>query len=714
MKGPKPRRQRSRRPGPRYRGLRRFFHRRHLVRRFFRLKYWWLWLFVVGPLVLMLGVFVTLVVAYESIGIPSVPPLKQTTYIYDRNHHLITTLYRGEDRTAIPFGEMPIRLRQAVIAAEDAGFYHHGAISPVSILRAGWADLTHGSYVQGGSTITQQYVKIVYTGAERSIFRKIKEAILAIKLEHKYTKNQILEKYLNTVYFGHGAYGVEAAAKTYYGKDAKYLTPIQDATLAGAIAAPSRFDPIDHPAAALIRRNYALHRMAQVGYIPTTMYQRLRRQPVKTIGDVQRRVPAAAFVEYTRRWLQQEYGDATYDGGLQVTSSLDLGMQYAAQQAIRSHLPSKGDPWASLVAIDPQTGEVRAMAGRPDIRLGGFDPAIDAERQTGSAFKAFTLTAAFEQHISPFSYWSGPSTITIDDPRCYTNGQPWTLSNSADESVGTTTLLGATAGSINTIFAQLVVALKHGPQDVVDVAHKMGINSHLSPVCSITLGTQDVTPLEMTDAYATLASRGMRHYPLPVEVVKNPDGNVLRKTHREGTQVVPKNVADMVTYDLEGVIRSGTGTAAALSRPAAGKTGTGENYTNAWFCGYVPQLVACVWVGWPQQNRSLTNVEGVSEVFGGTIPAEIWRDFMSSAVAGLAVRDFTSPDFSLFTQHPTQTVAAPPPPPPAPAPSPSAKPSSSVTPPAPSPSPPASPPPSPAPSPTGTPTIPPPTPNPRR
>jgi penicillin-binding protein 1A len=661
-------------------------------------------LFVVAPAVLAIGVFATLVFAYETINIPSVPPLKQTTYLYDRNGHLITTLFRGQDRTAIPLSDMPKHLRQAVLAVEDAGFYHHGAISPVSIVRAAWADLTHGSYVQGGSTITQQYVKIVYTGSERSLFRKIKEAILAIKLEHKYSKNQILQKYLNTVYFGQGAYGVQSAAQTYFGVDAKDLTLTQDATLAGAIAAPSRFDPIVHPVHAKARRDYVLQRMADVGDISQKRADRLGLQPLKTIRETHRVVRSAYFVEYARRWLEQRYGDATYDGGLRVRTSLDLKMENAAQQAINAHLSSPHDPWATLVAIDPRTGEVRALAGRPTIKLGQFDPAIDAHRQTGSAFKAFTLTAAFQQHISPFSYWNGPPEITIPSPECYTNGQPWKLSNYADESAGTMSLLSATANSVNTIFAQLVVALHDGPQDVVDVAHKMGIRSHLSPVCSITLGTQDVTPLEMTDAYATLAARGIRRYPVPVEEIKGPNGKVIRDTHHPGVRAVQQNVSDAVTYALQGVVRSGTGTAAYFGRPVAGKTGTGENFTNAWFCGYVPQLVACVWVGYPQQTKELLNIDGFPEVFGGSIPAEIWHDFMASATAGMPVKDFTMPSFAELTQHPRQSVASPappPPPPPSPAPSPSPSPSPK---PSPSPSPKPSPPPSPSPPPTPTPT----------
>ena len=289
----------------RQRGFRRFVP--HRLQRLFQRKYWWLWVFVIAPCVLILGTMATLVIAYETIGIPDTPPLKQTTYLYDDKGHLITTLFRGEDRTPVPLSEMPKNLIHAVLATEDAGYYHHGAVSPVAIVRAAWADVTHGSYVQGGSTITQQYVKLVYTGSEQSIFRKIKEAIIAIKLEHKYTKNQILEKYLNTVYFGHGAYGVQAAAKTYWGIDAKDLSLVQDATLAGEINAPSLYDAIDHRTAAKQRRNFVLQRMVDTGYITQAKADALAKKPVRTIGDIQRVVPAPYFTEYARRWLVEHY-----------------------------------------------------------------------------------------------------------------------------------------------------------------------------------------------------------------------------------------------------------------------------------------------------------------------------------------------------------------------------------------------------------------------
>lgn len=309
-------------------------------------------------------------------------------------------------------------------------------------------------------------------------------------------------------------------------------------------------------------------------------------------------------------------------------------------------------------------------------------------RQAGSAFKPFTLTAAMEARVSLSSRWYGPGTITIPDPRCYTDGRPWTLSNASDEESGTFSLATATAYSVNTVFAQ--VASLVGPDAVVDVAHRMGIRSRLEPVCSITLGTQAVSPLEMTNGYATLAARGIRRWATPVHVVRDASGEVLDRTNgKVGKQVIATNDADLVTYALENVIRYGTGTNASIGRPAAGKTGTAQLYVDAWFCGYVPRLATCVWVGYPEGEIPLENVEGYSAVFGGTIPALIWHDFMLKATERMPVQDFTTPSFDGYT------VGAPTPPP---APSPSTSPS-------PAPSPTTSPTPSPSLSPSPTPSV---------
>ena len=475
-------------------------------KRGFLRRFWWV--FVVVPMLAAAGLFGTLWYVYANLQIPNAPPGPQTTFVYDRSGKVVTTFHAEINRTEIPFDQMPQSLRNAVIAVEDKGFYHHGGISVFGIVRAAWANVTHGKIEQGGSTITQQYVKNVYTGSERTVGRKIKEAMLAAKLEHKYTKNEILEKYLNTIYFGNGAYGVEAAARTYFGIHARQLSVVQSATLAGLIASPATFDPVKNPDAAKNRRNLVLDDMVKQGYLDQAQAAELKQRPVKV------RTPKTTssgnlpyFVDYVRRELLAKYGeDETYRGGLRVHTTVDSTWQRAAEQAVADHLKAKKDPTAALVAIDPRTGAVRALVGGRDFATSKFNNALQAHRQAGSAFKTFTLSAAMEQHVDPHSTWNGPPEIVIPDPRCFTQGKPWDVHNYADEKAGTMTLLDATANSVNTIFAQLVVAV--GPDNVANVANRMGIASHLDAVCSITLGSQDITPMDMADAYATLAGGG--------------------------------------------------------------------------------------------------------------------------------------------------------------------------------------------------------------
>jgi penicillin-binding protein 1A len=282
-----------------------------------------------------------------------------------------------------------------------------------------------------------------------------------------------------------------------------------------------------------------------------------------------------------------------------------------------------------------------------------FNLATQAHRQAGSAFKVFTLATALEDGVSPWSIWEGPPSIQIPDRRCYTNGAPWQVANYADEAAGTMTLAQATAHSVNTIFAQVVTQV--GPENVAQMAHRMGIQSRLEPYCSITLGTEEVTPLEMTEAYATLAAQGVRHEPTPVAVVRGPDGSVIdRPLDPAGQQALWPNHANMITSILEDAVTSGTGAAAAIGRPSAGKTGTAQDYTNAWFCGYIPQLAACVWVGYPRGNISMRDVGGFPAVYGGSIPALIWHRFMSVATAGMPVQPFQPPSLVEFST-PTPT-----------------------------------------------------------
>ena len=673
--------------------------RRPKGKRSFLRRWWWAILLAV-PLLLFLMVAGGVWLAYSRIQLPDTLPPIQTTYLYDRDGELITTLHGAVDRTLVPLSEMSPHLRDAVIATEDHEFYQHSGVDLRGVIRAGWTNLRGtDNEVQGASTITQQLVKNVYAGEyvtdpetqmqeyvlpERNVTNKVREMLLAMKLEQEFGKDKILQHYLNTVYYGHGAYGIEAAAQTYFGVHASDLTILQSATLAGVLHAPELYDPIDRPDDNRFRRDYTLDQMVLYGYLDEDRADRLKQKDCcGTLEDVQRdRIDAPGdaeyFVDHVRRSLFELYGSArVYGGGLQVTTSLDLDLQRAAEQAVNANLPgSAGNPSAALVSIDVETGEIVAMVGgrnweRSKVNLATF-PCEGCGRQAGSAFKPFTLAAAMNNGYDlTHDYWYGQYTMAI--PGCPDPEQPdglWHPTNA--EGSGNYTLAGATAHSVNTIFAQLVAQL--GPEEVVEMAGELGIQSTLSAFCSITLGSVAVDPLEMTNAYATLAAHGERHWATPLHEVVTASGRTDRSIRNKGEQVVDPNVADLVTYALQGVVSGGTGVGAAVpGYPVAGKTGSSQDNVDAWFCGYTAQIATCVWIGYPRGEVTLANIEGESLVYGGTIPADIFSDYMTVAMSGLDPIPFTTPSFEGLTTGPD--VAAP-----SPIPSPTVIPSESPSP----------------------------------
>lgn len=652
----------------------------------------WVPLVLFCALVLMVevGTF-TYVYLYDHTPVPEIPDLPQTTFVYADDGSLLAKFHAEIDRTEVSLTSLPEHLSSAVIAAEDEDFYEEGGVSVPGIMRALMVNLSTRSLQQGGSTITQQFVKNRITGTELSLARKAREAILAQKLSRIYSKEDILTAYLNDVYFGEGAYGIEAAARTYFGIHASDLNVGQAATLVGLIPAPERFDPIDHPKKARVRRDLVLDRMVELRYITRTVADSIKSQPIRTIRPPHMPPKRTEhFVEYVKSVLQDELGTKrTFGGGLRVSTTLDLEMQRAADKAVRRHL-GRGDPAAALVAIEPSTGAIRAMFGGRSFDDSQFNLATQGHRQTGSAFKVFTLATAVDQGVPLDSVWNGPGVMVIGDPRCRAvDGRPWKVGNYGDATAGTMTLLDATARSVNTIFAQLVVRV--GPPAVAEMAHKMGITSTLRSVCSITLGSQSVTPLEMTSGFATLAARGIHRPARALSLVTTSWGDPLIKQQRPRRALAVEE-ADLVTEALQRVVTAGTGTAAKIGRPAAGKTGTAQDYRDAWFCGYVPQLAACVWVGYPDAQIPMLHIGGFPEVFGGSIPALIWRDFMKQALADEPVIGFGPyepvPAPSPFIAEPPESGVLPTPSAPTPSPSPSPQPAATPTrPPPPSPTP---------------------------
>jgi penicillin-binding protein 1A len=567
-------------------------------------------------------------------------PFGRTSLVYAADGSELGSVPTGRNREPVPLWRMGRWLPKATVAIEDRRFWHHGALDYRAIARAALADLRTGQVVQGGSTITQQLVRDRYLGpGAMTLGRKLREACLAVELARRWSRRRILKEYLDLVFYGHHAYGAQAGAWTYFSRPASRLTLAQAALLAGLPQAPSLDDPFGHPRRALARRNEVLAAMRRSGTLSASRY---RAAVASSLGldpsNRYRRVRYAAFFDVALRELVHRDGSMrARHGGLRVRTTLDPGLQRLADRALAGWLHGASEPAGALVAIDPRTGAIRAMTTAvPGRRRSHFNLASQSHRQAGSAFKVFTLTAAIERGIPLSSVWHGPSSLTIPSRRCLNANGRWVVHNFADESTGTMTLAQAIAHSVNTIFAQVVMRV--GPRRVVAVAHRMGIRSRLEPVCSITLGPEGVSPLEMTRAFATLAAGGVRHDATALRRVVTADDTVVWRQRRSGRRALTRRVAARVTKALTGVVRAGTGRAADPGRPAAGKTGTAEDLKDAWFCGYVPQLAACVWIGYPQAEIPMHNLDGFAQVVGGSVPARIWHDFMVGALRGLPVR----------------------------------------------------------------------------
>jgi penicillin-binding protein 1A len=583
--------------------------------------------------------------------------LGENSFLYTDNGQMLGVIPSATNRQPLPLSKIAPALPQATVAIEDARFWQHGALDYRGILRALYQDAVHGQVVQGGSTITQELVKNLYIGnAQRTVSRKIKEACLATKFFQQHTRKKILADYVNEVFYGRHAYGAQAAARTYFSKPASKLTLVQAALLAGLPQAPTRFDPLSHQHAALARRDEVLHAMYRNGYITKSkLRQALGKGLELRPGHLYTQQHQPSFFGWATQQLAQslpgKHGQRQVElGGYHATTTLDQRLQGLATHAVSSVLQNPADPAAAIVSIDPQTGAVKAMVNYlPSHRTMQFNLATQAHRSTGSAFKPITLATALSEGDSIYSTFYGPPQLSITTTECRQGNGYWIVHNAADGEGGTFNLLDATAQSVNTIYAQLIARI--GVRTVQAMAHNLGITEvvdgpYFRRACAITLGSVGFTPLELTDVYATLASGGIHHAPQAFESIRGPKGNLvpLKPT---GRRVLSANVAAQVTGALQRVVTSGTGTAAALgSRPVAGKTGTAENFQDAWFCGYVPQLATCVWVGYPKGEIPLLNVEGVGEVFGGTLPAEIWHNYMSGAVGNLPVKGFPTPDYN--------------------------------------------------------------------
>ena len=583
------------------------------------------------------------VLAIASSG-PDLSELKpinkgETSVIFDAEGHRLGYVQSDEIRTPVPWSSMPEHLREAVIAIEDERFYEHKGVDYSAIIRAGIKNLSSGKNVQGGSTITQQLVRALYIkDPERNFKRKIREAKLASELEDKHSKQWILKNYLNDVPFGtvdgRTAIGIEAAAETFFDKHTRNLTVAQAALLAGLPQAPSQYNPFRNPGAALVRRNKVLDKMAENNFITRYEAQEASAKPLglkRGRRYTRRREPF--FFDYVQEQLIEEYGVGVYRrGGLKVHTTIDPQLQDAARQAIQANLSGPDDPSSAIVTVDPATGYVRAMASSGTYRDRRFNLAAQGHRQPGSAFKTFVLATAIREGVNPASksYTSRPLNLNVP------GYGPWKVKTYGNSYGGTMNLVRGTLASDNTVYAQLILDL--GPKKVRETAKLMGIKTKLDGLPAEGLGglRLGVSPLEMANAYATLASGGIRNEPKGIKKVVFPDGKSddLGKPKRE--RVFSDGVAYEVTKILQMNIKSGTGTKANIGCPVAGKTGTTDKFNDAWFVGYTPQLATSTWVGYPNALRSMPGVAG------GTIPASIWHDYMVVAKGGFC-GDFPKP-----------------------------------------------------------------------
>lgn len=564
-----------------------------------------------------------------------------SSQVFDSHGRLITTLHSDQNRLPIDINKVPQNLQNAFIAAEDNRFYEHIGIDPIGIFRAIFANLTNRGIAQGGSTITQQLAKNAFLSQEQTLKRKIQEAMLALEIEHKYSKKEILEMYLNQIYFGQGAYGIQTAAKTYFNKDVNELTLTQCAMLAGLPKSPNYYSPFNNLNEAKKRKNVVLDQMVKYGYVSAAEAEDAKNQDLGLSKSHQSKEADeyASFIDYVSQQVAKKYGDdALYKEGLKIYTTMDVDKQHAAVRAMRN-LPNNytdenglTQPQAAIVSIDPKTGHILAMVGGRG--QDSFNRASMAVRQPGSAFKPFVYLTALQHDMTP-------DTTMDDQPVTYGS---WSPKNAGGSYSGTMALSDALAHSVNTIAVQL--ADKVGTKNIIANAKKMGITTldAKDDNLAMALGglTKGVTPLEMASAYGTFANKGVHVKPTAIVKILDRNGNVLEdastlEKEETKTRVMSEREAYEMTTMLEGVIDHGTGTAAAIGRPAAGKTGTTDDNKDAWFVGYTPDIVTAVWIGDDTGSHSL------GEIYGGTIPAEIWKDYMSSATSDESGGDFSAP-----------------------------------------------------------------------
>ena len=585
------------------------------------------------------------------------PPVK--TLVYDRNEKLVHEFFK-ENRSIVPLREIPRPLIQAILAIEDRRFYSHWGIDPIRLARALITDLVARRPKQGGSTITQQLARNLFLTHEKTLTRKLKEVVLAIRIEQTYTKDEILEMYFNQIYFGEGAYGVDAAAKVYFGKRVQELNLQECALLAGLPRNPRDYSPRRDPDRALRRRNLVLSQMLAAKFINRAAYEQASEAPLGVTKTRYNAQEAPYFMEMVRQYVDEHYGsNQLYEGGLRIHTSLDIDLQHAAEESLERRLTAleqrnqykktravlakstisareKGQTeylQGAVVSIEPQSGQIMALVGGRDFNDSNFNRAVQAARQPGSAFKPFIYTAAIDNGFTP-------TDIILDTPISFRagNGQDWSPQNYDKKFRGPITLRNALANSVNVPAAKLLQKL--GTSVVTTYARRMGINSRLNPDLSLALGTSEVNLLELTSSYGVFANQGVRVPPVFILKIEDKNGKVLEEKKTQGEEVLSPETALTMTSMMESVIENGTAASAralGFTAPAAGKTGTTDDYSDAWFVGYVPGVVSGVWVGFDRKQKIGPGMTGAA----AALP--VWVDVMLAATKNRPSQDFPVP-----------------------------------------------------------------------